>query len=98
MSLKLCIHTIQRLLYLRGMRLYLIPPTVAKQAVWGKGTANKLAIQESIQELPDLTIRATKQHPIEEMQEHEADSIAIMYAFTKNILPDLLIQEEKHKK
>lgn len=98
LSLKLCIHTIQRLLYLRGMRLYLIPPTVAKQAVWGKGTANKLAIQESIQNLPDLTIRATKQHPIEEMQEHEADSIAIMYAFTKNILPDLLIQEEKHKK
>ena len=98
LSLKLCIHTIQRLLFERMMRLYLIAPTVAKQAVWGKGTANKLAIQESIQNLPDLKIRDTKQHPITEMQEHEADSIAIMYAFVKNILPDIILQEEKQKK
>lgn len=98
LSLKLCIHTIQRLLFERMMRLYLVAPTVAKQAVHGKGTANKLAIQESIQTLPDLKIRDTKQHPIEEMQEHEADSIAIMYAFVKNFLPDILLQEERHKK
>ena len=98
LSLKLCIHTIQRVLYRRSKRLYLIAPTVAKQAVWGKGTANKLAIQESIQTLPDITIRSTKLRPIDEMEEHEADSIAIMYAFTKVVLPDLLMQEKKKEK
>jgi hypothetical protein len=31
------------------------------------------------------------------MTEHEADAIAIAYAFAKHILPDILIREAKQK-
>lgn len=94
LSLKLCIHAIQRLLYHQYRKtLYRIPPTVAKQAVRGNGMANKLAVQESILALPDLTVKSTKQHPVERMVEHEADSIAITYTFCKLTLPDLLMQK-----
>lgn len=93
LSLKLCIYSIKRVLHTHGQILFLIPPTIAKQAVWGSGTANKLAVQESIFNLKDLVIKDSKTNPIDKMVEHEADSIAISYAFIKNILPDLLLQK-----
>ena len=90
-SLKLCIHAIQRALYLNfGKTLYLIAPKEAKKAV-GKGTADKGAVQNSIRHLDNLKIKDTKQQPIDRMVEHEADSIAIGYAFIRNVLPDLLL-------
>lgn len=95
LSLKLCINAIQRVLFTYSKVLYRIPPTVAKQAVWGNGSANKAAVQDSIQRLDDLIIKSTKQNPIEKMVEHEADSIAVSYAFTKTVLPDLLLQKTK---
>lgn len=91
-SLKLCINAIQRVLYKHGKILYRIAPKQAKQAV-STGTADKLAVQDAIQHLPDLIVRNTKQNPIEKISEHEADSIAIAYAFKKLLLPDLLIQK-----
>ena len=93
LSLKLCINAIQRILFKHHRKLYTIPPTVAKQAVYGKGTANKSAVQESIQILDDLVIKTTKAHPISSMVEHEADSIAIGYAFFKLTLPELVMQQ-----
>lgn len=95
-SLKLCISVIQRVLYEDyGKILHLIPPMVAKLAVWGNGMAKKEAVQEGIRRLEDLTIKHTKQRPAESMVEHEADSIAILYTFVKNLLPDLTMQAKK---
>lgn len=92
LSLKLCINAIQRVLYNQVKKnLYLIAPTVAKQTVWGRGTANKEAVQESILRLPDLHIKKSKPKAITNLTEHEADSIAIAYTFIKNTLPDLLM-------
>ena len=90
LSLKLCINAIERALYPLGNTLYKIAPRAAKQCVVN-GNANKEAIQEAIQKLPDLKIRKTK--PLEQMTEHEADSIGITYAFTKLILPDLILKK-----
>lgn len=88
-SLKNCIMSIKRVLYKYGKVLYLIAPKAAKAAVC-TGTANKEVIQDAILKLPDLQIKDTKESPISEMVEHEADSIAIAYAFTTLILPSLI--------
>ena len=89
-SLRLCINTIQRAAYGFQKLLYLVAPKEAKKAV-STGSADKVAVQESIQKLPDLMIKETKQRPLAKMVEHEADSIAIGYAFTHLVLPDLLL-------
>ena len=89
-SLKLCIGTIQRVLYTDFKQpLYRIAPKLAKAAI-GNACAGKVAVQEAIQHLPDIQIKQTKSRPLENMVEHEADSIAIAYAFTKHFLPDIL--------
>lgn len=93
LSLKLCITSIQRVLFKFNQILFKIPPKMAKQAV-STGTADKLAVQEAIQHLPDLILKDTKQNPLDKITEHEADSIAIAYAFKKMILPDLLLQSK----
>lgn len=93
-SLKLCIHTMGRVLYdTYKQHLYLIAPKLAKQTV-SKGTADKLAVQNAILSIPSLTIKDTKLKPITCMTEHEADSIAIGYTFCKVILPDLLFNSK----
>lgn len=95
LSLKLCISSIQRVLYEDFKQvLYRIAPMEAKKAV-RKGNADKAAVQEAIQHLPDLILRDTKQNPISKITEHEADSIAIAYAFKKMYLPDLLMQTKR---
>lgn len=84
LSLKLCINSIGRVLYSYDKLLYLIAPKVAKQAVFGKGTANKEDIQLAIRKIDNLHF-----HPdivLDELVEHEADSIAIGYAFIMNNL------------
>lgn len=92
-SLKLFINALQRVLYKYfQMTLYEVAPKEAKQCV-STGVANKVAVQEGIQQLEDLTIRSSKQKPADKMVEHEADSIAIGYTFIKTILPNLLLQE-----
>jgi Holliday junction resolvasome RuvABC endonuclease subunit len=88
-SLKGCINSIKRVLYKYEKTLFLIAPKLAKAAVC-TGTANKEIIQETINRLPDLKIKNTKEMPLMNMVEHEADSIAIGYAFIKTILPELV--------
>lgn len=88
-SLKGCINSFKRVLYLHQKTLYLIAPKLAKATV-ATGTADKEVIQTKIQKLPDLEIRQTKELPITEMSEHEADSIGIAYTFIKTILPGLI--------
>ena len=93
LSLKLCITTIRRLLYHKYNKLlYTIAPKAAKQCV-ATGTANKLAVQDAIRNLPDLIIKSTKKHNVDNMSSHEADATAISYAFVKLYLPDLILQK-----
>ena len=92
LSLKLCIHTLQKLLYKEYSKLlYLIPPKSAKQCIYGHGTANKEAIQEAVFTHEDIRFSCIKKQQLAKMVEHEADSIAINYTFCKTILPTLLI-------
>lgn len=96
LSLSLCLHTLQSLLYHEfRMPLYTIAPRAIKHVIWGNGNANKEAVQEGIKRHPDLVLKEHKSHPIEKMVEHEADSIAAGYAFVKTILPDLLMRRSK---
>lgn len=90
-SLKLCIASIQRVLYTTQHRpLFCIPTRLAKKQTASTGDAGKVAIQTAIRQLSDLVIKDTKAKPIIKMVEHEADSIAIAYTFMKQMLPDLL--------
>lgn len=94
-SLKLCINAIQRVLYSEFRKtLYLVSPKEAKKAV-SIGTADKEAVQTAITKLPDLVIKETKLKPLIKMCEHEADSIAIGYAFVKHMLPGLLLTKDQ---
>ena len=88
-SLCLCVNAIQRALYKTNRKLYLIAPRQAKKAI-GNSMAGKEEVQEAIHHLPDLKIIHTKEKPKETMVEHEADSIAIAYAFIHQVLPELL--------
>lgn len=93
-SLKFCINSIQRVLFQDfNKKLFKIPPKLAKAAV-SHGTADKVAVQTSIRNLPDIKLKDTKCRPLDEMVEHEADAIAIAYAFTKNILPNILLAQK----
>lgn len=88
-SLKLCIGSMQRVLYTEYHKeMYRIPPKLAKM-VMSTATAGKVAIQQAIRDKPDIKIKDTKVRPLDEMVEHEADSIAIAYAFIKQIYPNL---------
>ena len=84
-SLCLCLHTIERVLYSHGKTLAKIAPREAKKAI-GDASADKLAVQDAIHKLPDLEVKHTKDKPLEKMSEHQADSIAIGYAFKKKHL------------
>jgi Holliday junction resolvasome RuvABC endonuclease subunit len=96
-SLKLCIATVQRVLYTDfRQELHRVPPKLAKMAI-GDACAGKVAVQEAILNHPSIKIKQVKARPVEKMTEHEADAIAIAYAFAKHILPDILIREAKQK-
>ena len=75
-SLKLCINVIQQVLYLDyKLQLNLIAPKEAKKAVF-KGTAVKDEVQTAIRKIKGLQIPKDL-----ELTEHQADSIAIGYAY-----------------
>ena len=93
-SLRLCINVIQRVLYEHQKILHLVAPKEAKKAI-GSGKADKVTVQNSIRNLSDLKLKDSKLRPLDKMVEHEADSIAIGYAFIKHILPDIYLSGQK---
>lgn len=97
LSLKLCINAIQRVLYQYNKVLYRIPPTVIKQTIFGNGMASKAAVQEGIMNHDDIGFKEAKKKHVNRLIEHEADSIAIGYAFIQLLLPDILMQRELKK-
>lgn len=98
LSLKLCINAIQRVLYQYNKVLYKIPPTVIKQTIFGNGLASKAAVQEGIMNHNDIGFKEAKKKHVNRLVEHEADSIAIGYAFTQLFLPDILMQRKLKNK
>lgn len=94
LSLSLCIHTIKTVLYEKHRKLLnMIAPSEAKLAV-ATGLADKTVVQEAIHNRKDLIIKHTKAKPMEKMVEHEADSIAIMYAFAKGGLRNFYMAKD----
>lgn len=57
--------------------LYMLPPSTVKQAVKAKGNADKHQVKKSILEIKELVDTAIT--PIEEMDEHSIDSLAVAY-------------------
>jgi Holliday junction resolvasome RuvABC endonuclease subunit len=88
-SLINCISTISLLCkehYL--LPVYRIPTRSAKQCIFGEGGANKNDIREAVLASKNITFKQKKN--IDNLDEHEADSIAVGYFFILNILPGLL--------
>lgn len=88
-SLSLCLHAIERVLYTHRKSLYRIAPRSIKQVASGSGDSGKIAMQEAVLHLDNVTIKDRKIKPVSEMVEHEADAIAVGYTFIKKILPGL---------
>lgn len=85
-ALKLCIHTIARIAMDYKLGIYKISPCGIKSLVAGHGHADKTTIQDAILNNPNISFKAAKQIAFDKMVEHEADAIAIGYAFVKKIL------------
>lgn len=68
--------------------VYKIAPKQAKLIISGAGTANKDGVQTAIASLDKLQFQQNKS--AEDLNEHEADSIAVGYAFIMNVLPGIL--------
>lgn len=84
-ALKLCIHTIARVCKDNNLGLFKLAPCDIKKMISGMGNANKITIQESILNHPDISFKAAKQLSFDKMIEHEADAIAVGWAFTKHM-------------
>lgn len=90
-ALVLCLYTIKRAAYMREKTVYTAAPRAIKKIVSDIGGADKLAVQKAILSNKNIIINENKQSPIEKMCEHEADCIAVGYAFATTTLPTLLI-------
>lgn len=85
-ALKFCIHTIARVSKNFGMGIYKLAPCDIKKMMSGSGHANKITIQDAIINHPDISFKAAKQIAFDKMVEHEADAIAVGWAFTRHLL------------
>jgi Holliday junction resolvasome RuvABC endonuclease subunit len=89
-ALLLCIHTIEKVVAVTLHKpLFKIAPKAIKRLVTLQGDSDKLTVQEAILTNPYITLKETKQNPIEKMTEHEADAIGAAWAFVKNDLPSI---------
>lgn len=70
-----------------GQAVYKISPKLAKAAISGLGTSNKDDVQKAVKDLTSIKFQQRKS--TEDMNEHEADSIAIAHAFIVNVVPGL---------
>ena len=93
-SLSLCINAIQRVLFKYSQKLYVIPPKLAKQTL-GNACADKDKVKEAIHKIKNLKVLHDDKHKLEDMVEHESDSVGIGYTFISVILPTLLTPTKK---
>lgn len=65
-------------------RLYLIPPSSVKNGIGSGGAAGKLNVRDSVLALPDLNYNGLV--PIEQLDEHSLDALAVAYTKFKQML------------
>lgn len=90
-ALTLCLHTMRKAAFIKNKTIYTMSPCDIKKDAAGTGHADKDAIQKAILENSNIIIEENKMSPIEKMCEHEADAIAVGYAFSQSLLPALIM-------
>lgn len=86
-ALILCIHEIEKVVKQElNLPVFKIAPRNVKRVAAHTGNAGKQTVQEAIIGNTCITIKETKQNPLEKMVEHEADAIAVGYAFATDVL------------
>lgn len=89
-SLLQWIVTLENFLYDEyKLPVYRIAPKKAKHSISGNGDSGKISVQEAVLSHDDIVFPDMNQSLLE-MCEHEADSMAIGYAFCMDTLPGLL--------
>jgi len=83
------LSTVEMLVFKQyGLPLYKIPSKTAKLIVSGNGGCSKDNVQDALFAHSDIVFKQQKQ--TDKLTSHEADAIAIGYAFLSNILPALV--------
>ena len=81
-------NTIEMLAYLEyQLPVYKISPKLAKKAIFDSGVAGKSNVIEAVKTTDGLTFQQDRYK--DNLNEHEADSVAVGHAFILNILPGL---------
>lgn len=90
-ALVLVINMIRRSSYIvRRKDIFVIPPKEAKLHVAGKGDASKEEVYAAIINDSNIEIKSRKDKTVENMSDHESDSIAIGITFIKTQLKTIL--------
>ena len=84
-ALTLCVHAISIAGRKKGLNCRRIPPLLVKKLISNHGLADKTMVQAAIMSRTDIQIRDTLQSPCSDMSEHEADAIAVGYAFYQSM-------------
>ncbi len=92
-ALTLCLHAMRKAAFMKNKTIHTMSPCDIKKDNTGMGHADKDAIQNAILKNPHIVIEDNKLCPIDKMCEHEADSIAVGYAFTQSLLPELVLND-----
>lgn len=95
-----CLCVIQNVVYRElGKAVHLFAPLSVKACVSGQSQASKEVIQETILKRSDVIIKDSKQQPIQQLNEHIADSIGVTLTFINQVGPsvvnEILAQEKK---
>ena len=90
-ALTLCMHTMRKAAFMKNKVIYTMAPCDIKKDTAGNGHADKDAIQKAVLENPNIVIEENKMSPVDKMCEHEADAIAVGYAFSQSLLPALIM-------
>jgi Holliday junction resolvasome RuvABC endonuclease subunit len=85
------ITILERFGFKNGMCVYKVPTRSAKQVITGNGGADKDNIQAAV--LANTDIKFKQRSTLDELSEHEADSIAVGWYFAEIIFPEA-VQEQ----
>jgi len=89
LSLIIYLDTLERLVVtIKKIPLYKIPPRSIKALLTGSGNANKIDMQQSLLDNPDIIFR--KKAIVKKMSTHSADAIAVGYSIAKDISSSLI--------
>jgi Holliday junction resolvasome RuvABC endonuclease subunit len=86
--------TITRAIYVEyKLPIFKISPKLAKHAIFGSGDGKKKDIINAVKNHDKIMFQQEKNK--NKLNEHEADCIAVTYAFIMNILPGFMLKKGK---